>query len=79
MRIGIRGSGLMGGKLGTIDHDAAKETAASLIRDAGFNPVNVGALKAARFIEPLVLLVAELAYNGTRGPEVAYRFQYFGK
>jgi len=61
------------------DHDAAKETAASLIRDAGFNPVDVGALKAARFIEPFVLLVAELAYNGTRGPEVAYRFDHFGK
>jgi hypothetical protein len=35
MRVGILGSGLMGGKLGTI-FARAKDTAAELIRDAGF-------------------------------------------
>jgi predicted dinucleotide-binding enzyme len=61
------------------DHDGAKQTAAGLIGDAGFNPVDVGALSAARFVEPFVLLVAELAYNTEGGPELAYRFERLGK
>jgi predicted dinucleotide-binding enzyme len=61
------------------DHDGAKQTAASLIDAAGFNPVEVGALSVARFIEPFVMLVAELAYNREGGPELAYRFERLGK
>ena len=52
MRIGILGSGLMGGKLGTI---------------------------FARYTGPFALLVAQLAYEGEGGPELAYRFERFGK
>jgi hypothetical protein len=29
----------------------------------------------ARFTEPFALLVAELAYNGDDGPELAYRLE----
>jgi 8-hydroxy-5-deazaflavin:NADPH oxidoreductase len=60
------------------DKKGAKKVAASLIRDAGFNPIDVGALRAARNVEPFVLLVAQLAYNG-EGPELAYRFERFSK
>jgi hypothetical protein len=31
----------------------------------------------ARYTEPLAVLVAELAYGGTEGPELAYRFERF--
>jgi len=61
------------------DDDVAKRTAASLIRDAGFHPVDLGSLSFARHIEPFSLLVAQLAYNGADGPEVAYRFELFAK
>ncbi len=107
MRIGILGSGLMGGKLGTIfaraGHDVvfsysrsreklqqlADEAggnarlgtpadAATLIRDAGFNPVDLGPLSMARYVEPFTLLIAQIAYEGPGGPEVAYRFEWAG-
>jgi 8-hydroxy-5-deazaflavin:NADPH oxidoreductase len=54
-----------------------KDTAATLIRDVGFDPIDVGPLRMARYTEPLAVLVAELAYGGTEGPELAYRFERF--
>ena len=76
MRIGILGSGLMGSRLGTIgNHKAAKRTAAKLIRDVGFHPVDLGKLPAARYIEPFSLLLAEIAFNGSAGPQLTYRFE----
>jgi predicted dinucleotide-binding enzyme len=57
------------------DHKAAKKTAAQLIRDVGFNPVDLGELLAARYIEPFSLLLAEIAYSGSAGPQLAYRFE----
>ena len=60
------------------DDQDAKEVAAGLIRDVGFDPVDVGPLRIARYTEPFSLLVARLAYEGDRGPELAYRFEWFG-
>jgi len=60
------------------DHEDAKETAARLARDAGFDPVDAGPLRIARYVEPFALLVAQLAYEGAGGPELAYRFERFG-
>ncbi len=57
------------------DHARAKKTAAKLIRDVGFNPVDLGELSAARYIEPFSLLLAEIAYGGSAGPQLAYRFE----
>src|SRR6266852_2947892 len=57
----------------------SKEVAAELIRDVGFDPVNAGPLRIARYTEPFALLVAELAYEGDGGPELAYRFERFGR
>jgi len=59
------------------DHEDAKEVAAGLIRDVGFEPVDAGPLKIARYMEPFTLLVAQLAYEGEGGPELAYRFERF--
>jgi 8-hydroxy-5-deazaflavin:NADPH oxidoreductase len=61
------------------DHQSAKEVAAELIRDVGFDPVDAGPLRVARYMEPFALLVAQLAYEGEGGPELAYRFVRFGK
>ena len=55
----------------------AKKVAAQLISDVGFEPVDAGPLKIARYTEPFALLMAQLAYEGSRGPAVAYRFEWF--
>jgi predicted dinucleotide-binding enzyme len=61
------------------DDQSAKDVAAKLIRDAGFDPVDAGCLRIARYTEPFGLLVGELAYGAQGGPELAYRFERFGK
>jgi len=61
------------------DDERAKGVAAKLIDDAGFDPVDAGPLQIARYTEPFALLVAQLAYEGEGGPELAYRFERFGK
>jgi hypothetical protein len=58
---------------------AAKKMVAGLIRDVGFEPVDAGPLKMARYLEPFTLLIAQLAYEGKRGPRLAYRFEWFGR
>jgi hypothetical protein len=59
------------------DDAKAKKVALQLIRDVGFDPVDAGPLRIARYTEPFALLVAQLAYEGTGGPELAYRFEHF--
>jgi len=61
------------------DNSKSKGIAAALIRDVGFEPVDAGPLRIARYTEPFALLVAQLAYEGKAGPELAYRFERFGK
>jgi predicted dinucleotide-binding enzyme len=61
------------------DDASSKEIAAGLIRDVGFDPVDAGPLRIARYTEPFALLVAQLAYEGTDGPELAYRIEWLGK
>ena len=61
------------------DDKRAKSLAATLIRDVGFDPVDTGPGRIARYIEPFALLVAQLAYEAKGGPELAYRFDRFGK
>ena len=61
------------------DDTAGKTIAAGLARDVGFDPVDAGPLRIARYTEPFALLVAQLAYEGKDGPELAYRFERFGR
>jgi predicted dinucleotide-binding enzyme len=61
------------------DDESGKAVAAGLIRDVGFDPVDAGPLRIARYTEPFALLVAQLAYEGEEGPELAYRFERFGE
>ncbi len=59
------------------DDKRGKGVAAELIRDVGFDPVDAGPLQIARYTEPFALLIAQLAYEGQGGPELAYRFERF--
>ncbi|HXI63321.1 MAG TPA: NADPH-dependent F420 reductase [Gemmatimonadales bacterium] len=59
------------------DDKKAKAVAVELIRDTGFDPVDAGPLRIARYTEPFTLLIARLAYEGKGGPELAYRFERF--
>jgi predicted dinucleotide-binding enzyme len=59
------------------DDDDAKDVTARLIRDVGFEPVDAGPLRMARYSEPFTMVMAQLAYEGDAGPELAYRFERF--
>jgi len=61
------------------DDAGAKRAAARLIRDVGFDPVDAGPLRMARYAEPFALLVAQLAYERPGGAQLAYRFERFKK
>jgi predicted dinucleotide-binding enzyme len=61
------------------DDQSAKDVAVKLIQDAGFDPVDAGPLRIARYTEPFALLVGELAYGGQGGPKLAYRFERFAE
>jgi predicted dinucleotide-binding enzyme len=59
------------------DDKGAKRVAATLMQDVGFDPLDAGPLRIARYLEPFSLLVAQLAYEGDGGPELAYRFRRY--
>jgi predicted dinucleotide-binding enzyme len=61
------------------DSRDAKDIASQLIRDVGFEPVDAGPLRIARYLEPFTLAIAQLAYEGDSGPEIAYRIERYGK
>src|SRR5437667_11558540 len=61
------------------DNESSKAVAAELIRDVRLEPVDAGPLRIARYTEPFTLLIAQLAYEGDKGPELAYRFERFGR
>lgn len=56
------------------DDVSAKKVAHKLIRDAGFEPLEAGPLRTARFAEPFAMVTAELAYAQKGGPALIYRF-----
>ena len=59
------------------DDQRAKDVAVELIGDVGFDPIDAGPLRIARYTEPFALLVGQLAYEGESGPQLAYRFEQF--
>lgn len=54
------------------DRDARNQTA-ELIADTGFEPVDAGPLKNARYIEPLAVLMIELGHSLRLGSDIALR------
>jgi len=54
------------------DDAAAKAVVAGLARDLGLEPIDCGALSAARLLEPLALLWIHLAHRVGLGPNIAF-------
>jgi 8-hydroxy-5-deazaflavin:NADPH oxidoreductase len=46
------------------DDAGAKETVAGLVRDIGAHPVDAGAVRTARLVEPAMMLAVSIAYDG---------------
>lgn len=61
------------------DDSKSKKIAAQLIKDVGFDPIDAGPLRIARYTEPFALLVAQLAYEQNSSPELTYRFEQWGR
>jgi predicted dinucleotide-binding enzyme len=57
------------------DDARAKKVAAVLIQDVGFDPLDAGPLRIARYTEPFSLLIGQLAYESSDNPSLAYRFE----
>jgi steroid delta-isomerase-like uncharacterized protein len=55
------------------DDRSAKAKVATLISDAGFQPTDAGPLQNARYIEPLAMLMVELAHSQLLGSDIALR------
>ena len=53
------------------DNEQAKQAVTQLVHDAGFDPVDAGPLKNARFLEPLAGLNIQLGYALGRGTQIA--------
>jgi predicted dinucleotide-binding enzyme len=51
----------------------AKQTAAQLTRDIGFDSVDCGPLKAARYLEAMGIMIINLAFNYGMGTKIGYK------
>jgi 8-hydroxy-5-deazaflavin:NADPH oxidoreductase len=51
----------------------AKAVVSELVVDLGFEPVDAGSLKSARWLEPLAMLWIELAYRQGMGDDIAFK------
>ena len=56
------------------DDAEAKKVVAQLIEDAGFEPVDAGMLKNARYLEPMAQLNIQITYGLSGGTDVAFRY-----
>lgn len=50
----------------------AKKTVAQLTRDIGFDPVDCGPLKTARYLDAMGIMIINLAYSYGMGPKIGY-------
>ncbi len=55
------------------DDQKAKQIVAQLTRDIGFDPVDCGPLKAARYLEAMGILIINLAYTYGMGNKMGYK------
>jgi len=51
----------------------AKQAVIELSRDIGFEPVDVGPLKSARYLEPMAIMIIELGYNLKMGTKIGFK------
>ena len=55
------------------DDEAAKRVAMQLAADIGFDPVDVGTLKSARYLEPTGMLLISLGYGLKMGTNIGFK------
>jgi predicted dinucleotide-binding enzyme len=55
------------------DDAKAKQTVMQLGADIGFDPVDAGKLKAARYLEPMGMLMISLGYGLGMGTKIGYK------
>ena len=55
------------------DDAEAKQTVMQLGRDIGFDPVDAGPLKSARYLEPMAMLLINLGYGLGMGTGIGYK------
>jgi hypothetical protein len=72
-----QGSGKIGNEQLTAfiagDDLKAKETVAQLTRDIGFDPVDCGPIKAARYLDSMAMLIIQLAFSYGMGTKIGYK------
>ena len=70
-------TGKLGGQQLTLfvasDDAKAKQTIMQLGRDIGFDPVDAGPLKSARYLEPMAMLLINLGYVLGMGAKIGYK------
>lgn len=70
-------TGKVGGKQLTAliagDDATAKQTVAQLTQDIGFDPIDCGPLKSARYLEAMGILIINLAYTYGMGTQIGYK------
>jgi 8-hydroxy-5-deazaflavin:NADPH oxidoreductase len=54
-------------------HSKAKQVVMQLGKDIGFEPVDAGPLKAARFLEPMAMLMINLGYELGMGTNIGFK------
>ena len=55
------------------DNTKAKQAVMQLGKDIGFEPVDAGPLKAARYLEPMAMLIISLGYDLGMGTSIGYK------
>ncbi len=55
------------------DDAKAKQTVMQLGMDIGFDPVDAGPLKSARYLEPMAMLLINLGYGLGMGTKIGYK------
>ena len=55
------------------DQAKAKQTVMQLGKEMGFDPVDAGPLKSARYLEPMAMLLISLGYNLGMGTNIGYK------
>ncbi len=55
------------------DDAEAKATVMQLSRDIGFEPVDAGPLKSARYLEPMAILLMNMAFVLGMGPSIGFK------
>ncbi|MGB9372139.1 MAG: NADPH-dependent F420 reductase [Halobacteriota archaeon] len=55
------------------DDDAAKRVVMQLAADIGFDPIDVGTLKSARYLEPMGMLLISLGYGLKMGANIGLK------